>query len=86
MSTPNMHQRYIEDSPKIYIIKKLLSTARPEMNRDIENIGTFVAKTVIPLPNNAMIFAKMSTGSRPIESAIAPNICVPKTDPTKNID
>lgn len=72
--------------PKIYIIKKLLSTARPDMKRDIENIGTFMEKTVMPFPNKAIIFEKISTGSRPIESAIEPKICVPTTEPTKNID
>lgn len=70
----------------MYIIKKLLSTARPDMKRDNEKIGTFVENTVIPLPNRAITLEKISTGSRPNESAIAPNICVPKTDPTKNID
>lgn len=72
--------------PKMYIIKKLLSTAKPDIKRDIEKIGTFVVKTVIPLPTNAITLAKISTGSRPIESANWPNICVPKTEPTKNID
>lgn len=70
----------------MYIIKKLLSTAKPDMKRDKEKIGTFVVRTVIPLPMRAITLAKISTGSRPIESAIAPNICVPKTEPTKNID
>lgn len=70
----------------MYIIKKLLSTARPDMKRDNEKIGTFVVKTVIPLPISAITFEKISTGRRPIESAIPPNICVPKTEPTKNID
>lgn len=73
-------------SPKIYIIKKLLSTARPDIKREIENIGTLIEKTVMPLPNSAIIFAKISTGRRPTESASEPNICVPKTEPTKNID
>lgn len=72
--------------PKMYIIRKLLSTAKPEMKRDSENMGTFVVNTVIPLPISAIILANIKTGSRPIESAIAPNICVPNTDPTKNID
>lgn len=72
--------------PKIYIIKKLLSTASPDIKREIENIGTFAEKTVIPLPNKAIILAKISTGRRPTESAIEPKICVPKTEPTKNID
>lgn len=64
----------------------MLSTAKPDMKRDNEKIGTFVVKMVIPLPTSAITLAKISTGRRPIESAIAPNICVPKTEPTKNID
>lgn len=56
------------------------------MKRDIENIGTFVEKTVIPLPIRAITFEKISTGRRPMESAIVPNIVVPTTEPTKNID
>lgn len=70
----------------MYIIKKLLSTAKPDMKRDNEKIGTFVVRTVIPLPISAITLAKISTGRRPSESANEPNICVPKTEPTKNID
>lgn len=76
----------IETPPKMYIIKKLLSTASPDINRDIENIGTLLEKTVIPFPNKAIIFEKISTGRRPIVSANEPKICVPTTEPTKNID
>lgn len=72
--------------PRIYIIKKLLSTASPDIKRDIENTGTFMENAVMPFPNKAIILEKISTGSRPIESAIVPNICVPTTEPTKNID
>lgn len=73
-------------SPKMYIIRKLLSTANPDTNLESENIGTFMEKTVIPFPIRAITLAKISTGNRPILSAKAPNICVPTTDPTKNID
>lgn len=73
-------------SPKMYIIKKLLSTANPDMNREIEKIGTLVENRVIPLPMRAIILEKISTGRRPIESANEPNTCVPTTEPTKNID
>lgn len=65
---------------------KLLSTANPDMNRDIEKIGTFVEKSVIPFPIKAIMLEKISTGRRPIESANEPNTCVPTTEPTKNID
>lgn len=65
---------------------KLLSTARPDTKRDSEKIGTLVEKTVTPLPIRPMTLAKMSTGKRPMLSARPPKICVPKTDPTKNMD
>lgn len=70
----------------MYIIRKLLSTAKPDMNRDSEKTGTFVEKTVTPLPIRAITLAKIKTGNRPILSAKAPNIWVPTTEPTKNID
>lgn len=72
--------------PKMYIIKKLLSTANPDTKREIEKIGTVDEKTVIPLPINAITLAKIKTGKRPMRSAIAPKNCVPTTEPTKNID
>lgn len=72
--------------PKIYIIKKLLSTAKPDIKRDKENIGTVVENTVAPFPINPITFANTNTGNRPMLSAKAPNSCVPNTDPTKNID
>lgn len=70
----------------MYIIRKLLSTANPDIKREMEKIGTFVENTVIPLPNNAIIFANISTGKRPMLSASVPKTCVPTTEPTKNID
>lgn len=70
----------------MYIMRKLLSTARPDMKRDNENIGKLVEKTVTPFPMSAITLANINTGNRPKLSAKVPKICVPTTEPTKNMD
>lgn len=70
----------------MYIIKKLVSTARPDTKRVKQNVGTVLVNMVAPLPSSAIILAKIRTGRRPTLSAMAPNVCVPTTEPMKNID
>lgn len=73
-------------SPRMYIMKKLQSTAKPDIKRVKENIGTVVENTVATFPINPITFENTNTGNRPMLSAKPPNSCVPNTEPTKNID
>lgn len=71
--------------PKIYIIVKQLSNAKPTTNRHNENdqklplnaVATPAIKPIILQPTNA--------GIRPKRSAIHPNIKPPTIAPKKNI-
>ena len=72
--------------PKMYIIVKLLSVARPAIKRQSEKKGSVVANAVNPFPNNAIKLEITSTCKRPYRSARIPNTSEPITEPTKNID
>lgn len=52
--------------PKIYIITKLLSVARPDINLNNENVIKSVPKIVKTLPSIAIIFAIIKIGRRPV--------------------
>lgn len=73
-------------SPIMYIKKKLVSAARPDMNRHTENETIPLANMVEKSPRNPHKFDKISAGRRPIPSDNVPKSNVPITDPIKNND
>lgn len=70
----------------MYISTKLLSVAIPAMKRQSENRSTPVAKIVKVFPKKDIRYTITRIGKRPTLSAKMPNINVPTTEPTKNMD
>lgn len=73
-------------SPKIYIIVKQLSNAKPTTNRNIQNDIKLYENAVAIPPINPSILVPTKAGIRPYRSAIKPNNNPPTIAPQKNID